>query len=135
MIKTFWSWKNYVKGFTKACTLRNSIVDVHCNNICLKKWPQILTKSDFFSSIFGRHNELPFKFVYDLRDNLNFLYINNFYKTHTSFNCYLIIIQVPTSNYRKVSHITFCLILGSLIITLYQQFSVHFHCFCMQMPS
>jgi len=46
--KNFVIVKNYVKGFTKACTLRNSIVDVHCNNICLKNWPQILTKSDFF---------------------------------------------------------------------------------------
>ena len=29
--------KNYVKGSTKACNLRNSIVDGHCNNISLKK--------------------------------------------------------------------------------------------------
>ena len=35
--KNFLILKNYVTGFTKACTLRNSNVDVHCNNICLKK--------------------------------------------------------------------------------------------------
>ena len=51
MIKTFWLWKNVSKAqFTKACTctLRNSIVDGHCNNICLKNWPQMLTKTDLF---------------------------------------------------------------------------------------
>ena len=46
--KTFMIMKNYVKGFTKACTLRNSIVDSHCNTIFSKNWPHILTKSIFF---------------------------------------------------------------------------------------
>ena len=35
--KNFLIVKNYVKGCTKACTLRNSIVNVHSNNIYLKK--------------------------------------------------------------------------------------------------
>ena len=46
--KSFLIVKNYVEDFTKACTLRNSIVDIHYNNICLKNWLQILTKFDFF---------------------------------------------------------------------------------------
>jgi len=43
--------KNYVKGFTKANTLRNSIVTFIAIAIYLKNWLQILTESDFFSSI------------------------------------------------------------------------------------
>jgi len=43
--KNFLIAKNYVKGFTKACTLRNSIVDVHCKNICLKI---LAANTDFF---------------------------------------------------------------------------------------
>ena len=74
--------KNHVEGFTKAFTLRNSIVDAHSNNICLK---QVAINIDKIS-IFSLHNEPPFKFVYDLRESLNFLHNKNFYKTHTSFN-------------------------------------------------